>query len=203
VSPASAVKTRALRRAVATLALACMAGFGTSSFAQEGYIALNAPPQPDDCVTQAAQYHGVNSWILRAIIQVESNFNPTVVNRNQNGTTDHGIAQINSMHFRELSRHGVTPGDLMDGCKASYVAAWHLGKQVRAYGNTWYAVGAYHSTTPCFNKRYTALVWNAMLKWGVVQGPRALVPSLSSCATTKPSVKAGPSEGSTTVVLNN
>jgi len=203
VRPACAFQTCALRRAVATLALACMAGLGTSSFAQEGYLALNAPPQPDDCVTQAAQYHGVNSWILRAIIQVESNFNAAAVNRNQNGTTDHGIAQINSMHFRELSRHGVTPGDLMDGCKASYVAAWHLGKQIRAYGNTWYAVGAYHSTTPCFNRRYTAMVWNAMHKWGVVQGQRAVVPSMASCGVTKTASKSGRSESSPAAVLNN
>ena len=182
--------------AVGALWLACLASV-TPSSAQDVYAMQQGPMQPDDCVTQAANYHGVNGWILRAIIQVESNFNPNATNRNQNGTTDIGIAQINSMHLKELSRHGVTPRDLMDACKATYVAAWHLRKQVRAYGNTWYAVGAYHSTTPCYNNRYIALVWNAMLKWGAVNGQKAHVPSMASCGATK---SPGTSTASSTVM---
>lgn len=113
-------------------------------YAQDDLAGVNqGPALPDDCVTQAASYHSVNSWILRGIIQVESSFNPNAVNNNRNGTFDIGIAQINSMHFKELSKHGIAPRDLMDACVSSYVAAWHLRKQVRLYGNTWFAVGAY------------------------------------------------------------
>lgn len=147
------------------------------------------PPQPDDCVSQAAAYHSVNSWILRAILQVESGFNPRAINKNKNGTTDVGIAQMNSMHFKELSKFGVAPKDLMDACLATYVAAWHLSKQIRAYGNTWFAVGAYHSATPCFNRRYTGLVWNVLLKWGAVTGTKASVASMDSCSLIQPSAK--------------
>jgi soluble lytic murein transglycosylase-like protein len=118
--------------------------------------------QPNDCIAQAAAYHRVNPWIVRAIIKVESNFDASAVNKNSNGTRDVGLAQINSMHFEELNKRGIAPGDLMNGCVSSYVAAWHLKKQIAAYGNTWFAVGAYHSTTPCFNQRYTALVWNTI-----------------------------------------
>lgn len=154
-------------------------------YAQSDFGMQSGPQEPNDCVTQAAAYHSVNSWILRAIIQVESSFNPKAINKNQNGTVDVGIAQMNSMHFKELKKHGVTPSDLMDGCVASYVAAWHLRKQTKAYGNTWFAVGAYHSATPCFNQRYTALVWNALLKWKVVQGNRANVVPMSACSSVK------------------
>lgn len=169
------------------------AGLGGSLFAQEAVgmgAGQNAVP-PNDCVTQAANYHGVNSWVLRAIIKVESNFNPKAINKNRNGTTDVGIAQINSMHFRELSKFGVGPADLMDGCVGTYVAAWHLKKQVNAYGNTWFAVGAYHSTTPCYNRRYTALVWNSLLSWNVVSGRRQEVPKMESCGGTQVASNSG------------
>ncbi len=167
-------------------------------YAQTGgneQLPLQGPKQPDDCVTQAATYHGVSPWILRAIIQVESNFNAKAVNKNTNGTTDVGVAQINSMHFKELSKHGIAPSDLMNACVSSYVAAWHLKKQIVAYGNTWFAVGAYHSTTKCYNDRYTGLVWNVLLKWGVVNGPRARTMAISDCARTKPSAADKKSAG--------
>ncbi len=144
-------------------------------------LAAPGPRQPDDCVTEAANYHAVSPWTLRAIIQVESRFNAAAVNRNTNGTTDVGLAQINSIHFKELGRHGIAPRDLLNGCISSYVAAWHLKKQINAYGNTWYAVGAYHSTNKCLNQRYTGLVWNALRSWGVVAGPGARPGPISSC----------------------
>lgn len=145
-------------------------------------VVATGPRQPDDCVTQAATYHSVSPWILRAIIQVESSFNPNALNKNNNGTVDVGIAQINSMHFKELGKYGIGQRELMNGCISSYVAAWHLRKQVVAYGNTWFAVGAYHSATPCYNQRYSGLVWNVLLKWGVVNGPKARPVAISACA---------------------
>ncbi|MFC6281220.1 lytic transglycosylase domain-containing protein [Polaromonas aquatica] len=163
-----------------------------TSFAQStsgDEVVVQGPKQPDDCVTQAATYHSVSPWVLRAIIQVESSFNPNAMNKNNNGTVDVGIAQINSMHFKELGKFGIAPRDLMNGCIASYVAAWHLKKQVNAYGNTWFAVGAYHSATPCFNRRYTGLVWNVLLKWGVVNGPKAKPVAMSACAPDKSSTR--------------
>lgn len=166
-------------RAAQLALLLSLTGF---AHAEDGLGVSYGPAQPDDCVTQAANYHSVNSWILRAILQVESGFNPRAMNRNKNGTVDLGIAQMNSTHFRELSKHDVAPRDLLDACKATYVAAWHLRKQINAHGNTWFAVGAYHSATPCFNQRYTGLVWNVLLKWGVVNGPRAKGVSLDACA---------------------
>ena len=141
--------------------------------------------QPNDCIAQAAAFHRVNPWIVRAIIKVESNFDASAVNKNSNGTSDVGLAQINSMHFGELGKRGITPSDLMNGCVSSYVAAWHLKKQIAAYGNTWFAVGAYHSTTPCFNQRYTALVWNTLHSWRVVAGSEFKVSKLDQCAIEK------------------
>lgn len=138
------------------------------------------------CVAAAARYHGVNPWVLRAILKVESDFNPRAMNRNANGTFDVGMAQINSVHFAELGRWGIAPGNLMDGCVATYVAAWHLSKQIRKYGNSWFAVASYHSTSPCQNSRYAGLLWNALAGWGVVAGPTVKVVTQKACGYTAP-----------------
>ena len=106
------------------------------------------------CVVKAAERHSVNPWVLKAILKVESNFKPGAVTRNSNGTVDLGMAQINSIHLKELSNYGIAEDDLLNPCVSTYVAAWHLAKQHRRHGNTWFAVGAYHSATPCFNARY-------------------------------------------------
>lgn len=133
------------------------------------------------CVVKAAERHSVNPWVLKAILKVESNFKPSAVTRNTNGTVDLGMAQINSIHLKELSKFGIAEGDLLNPCVSTYVAAWHLAKQHRRHGNTWFAVGAYHSATPCFNTRYVGLVWNTLIDWNVVQAERAVVRPLSAC----------------------
>lgn len=150
-----------------------------STKARGGY---QQPPSPQDCVTAAANYHGVNSWVLRAIIKVESNFRSNAVNRNKNGTLDVGVAQINSSHFSTLKSKGVNPGDLLDPCKSCYVAAWHLKQQMQKYGNTWFAVGAYHSASACYNQRYVTLVRNTLIGWGALPGRQQAVRTMESCA---------------------
>ena len=130
----------------------------------------------------ASQFHHVNPAILRGILEVESSFKSNAVNRNNNGTVDVGIGQMNSMHFKELATFGIAPSDLLNACVGTYVAAWHLSKKVKAFGNTWYAIGAYHSTTPYFNQRYQALVFNSLVNQGMMPGPKLQVPPLSLAA---------------------
>lgn len=138
------------------------------------------------CVEPAADYHAVNPWVLRAILKVESDFNPRALNRNANGTVDVGMAQINSIHFSKLRQWGVAPADLLDGCVATYVAAWHLAGRLREHGNTWFGIAAYHSTSACQNRRYAGLIWNVLLSWGVVKGERQRVATLRDCGYIAP-----------------
>ena len=131
-----------------------------------------APTQPapalaaDQCLMPAAQRHGVNPHILRAILQVESGMRPHVVSRNRNGSMDVGMAQINSIHFRELAQWGITPERLLDPCVATHVAAWHLKRGILNHGNTWFGVAAYHSATPVHNQRYQALLRQELVRSG-------------------------------------
>lgn len=127
-----------------------------------------AAPAFADCFDSAAYWHGVNPLILRAIAAVESHGNPHAIHRNHNGTTDLGELQINSVHLQELARYGIRASDLLNECVNVYVAAWHLKKQMDIYGNTWAAVGAYHSQNPKLRDQYAALVKQKLEFWGLI-----------------------------------
>ena len=177
---------RVLVRILQAAALACVWP-GCHALAPTEALALPATlPEPAPCVTAAAEYHTVNPWILKAILKVESDFNPRAVNRNANGSIDVGMAQINSIHFAKLKRWGIAPADLMDGCIATYVAAWHLANQIRTHGNTWFGIASYHSASQCQNTRYAGLLWNTLLGWGVVTGTKARTVSLAQCGYKAP-----------------
>lgn len=79
------------------------------------------------------------------------------------------MGQINSIHFQELAKWGITPQKLMDACVSTYVAAWHLKKGIVKYGNTWFGVAAYHSVTPEHNAKYQSLIYRELVKSGAFQ----------------------------------
>lgn len=121
----------------------------------------------DDCFARAGTYQGVNPMILRAIVWYESKGNPGAVHRNADGSVDIGQAQINSVHFAELRRYGVPPGALKDACVNTYVAAWMLKQKMIRYGNTWHAIGAYHSETPSRRDQYARSIHAVLVSWGM------------------------------------
>jgi soluble lytic murein transglycosylase-like protein len=121
----------------------------------------------DDCFARAGAYQGVNPLILRAIAWYESKGDPNAVHRNADGSIDVGQAQINSVHFAELRRNGVPPGALKDPCVNTYVAAWMLKQKMIRYGNTWHAIGAYHSETPSLRDQYARSIHAVLVSWGV------------------------------------
>ena len=100
-----------------------------------------------------------------SIAAQESRFKADTVVRNTNGSVDRGMTGINSIHLPELAKYGITAGDLMDSCKSVYLAGWHLRKKVRKFGNTWMAVGAYHSETPRYRDRYAASIRKIIDFW--------------------------------------
>jgi soluble lytic murein transglycosylase-like protein len=120
----------------------------------------------DDCFAQAGAYQGVNPVILRAIAWFESKGNPDAVHRNADGSIDVGQAQINSVHFGELRQYGVPPKALKDACVNVYVAAWILKQKMIRYGNTWKAIGAYHSESPQPRDQYARGIYKVLVSWG-------------------------------------
>ncbi len=108
----------------------------------------------------------------------ESGMNPLVINQNKNGTIDVGLGGMNSSHFSEIAKFGIAPEHLLDECVATYVTAWQLKKGINQFGNTWFGVAAYHSTTPYFNNRYQVLLFNQLVSDHVLPGPKLIVPRL-------------------------
>lgn len=107
-----------------------------------------------DCFDEAGAYQHVNPTILRAIAWQESHYRADAVHKNANGSIDYGLMQINSIHLSTLARYGIGQDALMTPCKNVYIAAWQLRRQIVKYGNTWAAVGAYHSATPALRDDY-------------------------------------------------
>lgn len=103
------------------------------------------------CFAYAAQAEHVNATVLMAIAWHESHFLPWRVHRNSDGSTDDGLMQINSKNLPSLHLSDQT---VMPICTNILAGARLYRRAVRRYGNTWAAVGAYHSTTPALQQRY-------------------------------------------------
>jgi soluble lytic murein transglycosylase-like protein len=131
-------------------------------------VALANPPAMADCIDDAAAHHRVNALVLRAIGWQESRLDPRATHQNRNGSVDIGAFQINSIHLAALARHGVAPAALADACVSAYVGAWHYASQVAEFGNTWTAVGAYHSRQPAHAWAYANGVASQLMRWGAL-----------------------------------
>jgi len=137
-----------------------------NAYANAQAASIPAPPQ---CLTEAAQFHQVNVWVLRAIIWRESRNQSDLISRNTDGSIDVGQAGINSVHFGELAKYGIAPANLLNPCVATYVAAWHLARKMKRYGNTWAAVGSYNSETPEKRQIYLENIKAILRQWQVIQ----------------------------------
>jgi soluble lytic murein transglycosylase-like protein len=120
--------------------------------------ALTAQTCRADCFDTAAQAQNVSPVVLHGIAVVESQNNPHAIHRNKNHTVDYGILQINSIHLKELRKYGVHRADLLNKCTNIYTGARILRGKMDKYGNTWAAVGAYHSETPRERWKYARKV---------------------------------------------
>lgn len=126
------------------------------------------PALADDCFDRASRYQGVNVNILRAIAIQENRRCDATISKNTNGSVDVGCMQINSIHFGELNKQGVAPHELMDQCKNVFVGAWQYKRMISKYGNTWAAVGAYHSQTPALRDKYAEDIKAILRRYGAI-----------------------------------
>ena len=116
------------------------------------------------CWAEIGQRYNINPYLLGAIAKTESNFKANAVRQNKNGTRDIGVMQINSLWLPELAKYGITEQHLFDPCVNIAVGAWILSQRQSTYGNTWEAVGTYHSKTPNFKWNYANKVQGNLQK---------------------------------------
>lgn len=122
------------------------------------------PPEWDACFASAAQYHGVAEPLLRAIAMQESGMQVNARRANTNGTQDLGLMQINSRWLPQLQAQGVSRELLMQPCANIYVGAWVLALSLREHGDSWQALGRYHSATPHLNQQYAWAVYRRLMR---------------------------------------
>lgn len=108
---------------------------------------LVSSPSRADCVDDAARYHRVSVQLVRAIAQQESGMRANAINTNGDGSEDIGLMQINTSWLRKLSRYGITRRELFDACVNAYVGTWILASNIKQFGPTWKAVGAYNAVS--------------------------------------------------------
>ena len=108
------------------------------------------------CFEQAGAEFQIDPILLKAIAVHESRLNPATMAGNTNNTVDIGLMGINTVHLRDrdLQTAGYSTQVLLDPCTNVRVGAWLLRKKITRWGETWRAVGAYHSETPEKNQSY-------------------------------------------------
>lgn len=115
------------------------------------------------CFDKAGAEYQIDPVLLKAIALHESRLNPAVIVGNTNNTVDIGLMGINTVHLvdPDLIRAGYSRHVLLDPCTNVRVGAWLLRKKITKWGETWRAVGAYHSETPARNQTYQWLIYRS------------------------------------------
>ena len=119
-----------------------------------------------DCLDDAAAYQHVSTQLVRAIAQHESGMRANAVNANSNGTEDIGLMQINSSWLPSLARYGIRREHLLNACVNSYVGTWILASNIKRFGPTWKAVGAYNAVSTQKQLIYANAIYRRLQRQG-------------------------------------
>ncbi len=119
-----------------------------------------------DCLDDAAAYRHISSQLVHAIAQHESGMRANAVNVNSNGTEDIGLMQINSSWLPRLARYGIRREHLFDACVNAYVGTWILASNIKQFGPTWKAVGAYNAVSTQKQLIYANAIYRRLQRQG-------------------------------------
>lgn len=109
-----------------------------------------------NCWNAAGERYRINPYLLYAIAEKESSFDPFAVNARDANDEDVGLMQINSFWYPHLRQYGISREDLFHTCTSIHVGAWVLVQSIMVFGYTWEAVGAYNIGTSKKNWAYNA-----------------------------------------------
>ena len=104
-----------------------------------------------NCWSAAAMQYDLPVELLYAIAAVESGHNHRAVARAADGTYSVGLMQVNSSWFTRPQERGITMAAVKHPCTNIHVGAWILAQEVRRYGHSWKAIGAYYAGA--YNRR--------------------------------------------------
>ena len=110
------------------------------------------------CFNIASKEYQIPTKLLKGIAKTETKLNPLAIHINSNHTYDIGIMQINSTWLPKLKRVGISEVELLDGCTNIQIGAWILAQNIKQYGFSRKAIGAYNSSIPELQQKYVQLV---------------------------------------------
>ncbi|WGS55113.1 lytic transglycosylase domain-containing protein (plasmid) [Paraburkholderia sp. D15] len=119
-----------------------------------------------DCLDDAATYRHISTQLVRAIAQHESGMRANAVNVNSDGSEDIGLMQINSSWLPKLARYGIRREHLFNACVNAYVGTWILASNIREFGPTWKAVGAYNARSTGKQLVYANAIYRRLQRAG-------------------------------------
>ena len=128
-------------------------------------IAVEAP---QNCWLTVANKYNIPTYLLFAIAMVESELNPTAINKNTNSSIDYGYMQINDWWYPTLKTYGIAAKDLGNPCVSIHVGAWILADNFYRMGYSWRAIGAYNARDDYKRWVYAQKVYamhDMLVKW--------------------------------------
>ena len=144
---------------------------------------------------EAAHTWGVPAAWTQAIAHVESGLSPWVLNIEGKGyrfdskdkalakakeaeaegrSFDSGVMQVNNFW---LKKYGIPLEAALDPLANIYLGSWILKQEIARHGESWNAVGAYHSSNEDRGRRYAEMVKDALGKGPVKVSVRAVAQS--------------------------
>jgi len=101
---------------------------------------------------KAGAHYNIPPVLLKNIAQIESAGNPNAIRKNDNGSYDYGLMQINSIHFKTLAQWGINRDNIMDPTVNIFVGSWLVSQHIKERGFNFEAIGNYHSKTPKYKE---------------------------------------------------
>jgi hypothetical protein len=112
------------------------------------------------CFEEAGREYGISPQLLKTIAMTESNFKTDALNKNNNGTLDIGLMQINSFWIKIL---GLNANELISNpCYNTMIGAKILRQCIDRYGYTWEAVGCYNAASSHKRVSYSWKIFNKL-----------------------------------------
>ncbi|MBI3593219.1 MAG: lytic transglycosylase domain-containing protein, partial [Nitrospirae bacterium] len=112
------------------------------------------------CFEEAGRAYGINPLLIEGIAKTESNLNPKALNKNQNGSVDMGLMQVNSFWIKAL---GLSPHELIsDPCYNTMAGTRILRECINRLGYTWEAVGCYNAKSMNKKVAYSWKIFNKL-----------------------------------------
>ncbi len=119
----------------------------------------------DKALRIAANANDVPFRLLKAICRVESNLNPTALNKNDYGSPSYGLCQIKEATARLVHYRGTTR-DLLNPYINANISARYLRKHLTRYNNDWVRATSAYNAGSCRkilkNNRYIKKVMSKL-----------------------------------------